>query len=202
MKKYLLFFFITLFCNLALGQDREAKLLLKDSTEVEGFGEIRKNKIYFKLTLDEQPEEWTEDDAKGLEFIGHRSPEKYVYIVHGKKNEALLMEVIQQGPVELYQDAYYTAEYTTLVTPINVKTRKIGDLDPYSTTATTVKVIEYYIKKPNDAKATKVTMDFKKIGQIFFSDCEDLMANINEEEFFEEEEIIDLVKFYNRNCAQ
>ncbi|MCF6130759.1 hypothetical protein [Flavobacterium wongokense] len=188
MKKFLHFILITAFCNFAFGQEREAKLLFKDGSNVAGFGEIKKNKIYFRLTKDENPEEWTEDDAKGLEFTGYRQTEKYIFIVHGKKNEIHLMEAIQEGNVALYKDTYFTTQYT----PINTQSTRVKE----------IKNIDYYIKKPTDEKGIKVDMDFKKIGQAFFSDCEDLMANINEEAFSEEEEIIDLVKFYNRNCSK
>lgn len=196
MIKHLFFFSSILFLNYCNSQEREAKLVLKDNSSVEGLGEIKKNKIYFRLNLDEKPEIWTEDDAKGLEFTGYRLPEKYVYVVHGKKNEVHLMEALQEGAAELYKDTYYTTEYSSMGLPVGTNSSV-----PMST-ANSVKNVDYYIKKPNDSKGIKVTMNFKKIGQTFFSNCEDLIAKINEEDFFEEEEIIDLVKFYNQNCGK
>ena len=196
MIKHLFLFFSLLFFNLIIAQEREAKLLLKDNKSVEGFGEIKKNKIYFRLTLDEKPEVWTEDDAKGLEFTGYHIPEKYVYVFHGKKNEVDLMEVLQESSVQLYKETYYLSQ--NIAMPQSMQPGQ-GYQPSVSYES---KIIEYYIKKPNDNKGVKVTMNFKKIGQTFFSDCEDLMAKINEEEFFEEEEIIDLVKFYNRDCKK
>jgi hypothetical protein len=196
MIKHLFFFFSVLFFNFSQSQDREAKLLLKNNNSVEGLGEIKKNKIYFRLSLDEKPEVLTEDDAKGIVFIGYRLPEKYVYIVHGKKNEAHLMEVLQEGSVELYRDIFYITEYNS--TGLSLGTNSSFPL----TNVNSTKNIDYYIKKLNEVKAIKVTMDFKKIGQIFFSDCEDLITKINEEDFFEIEEIIDLVKFYNYSCGK
>lgn len=189
MIKHVLFFFTFLIANLTTGQVREANLILKDGKKVEGFGEIKKDKIYFRLTQEENPDEWTQADAQGIEFTGYKLPEKYIFITHGKKKEIHLMEALQQGTIELYKDTYFTTEYS-------------ATLSPGMTRVDSVKNMEYYIKKPNDEIGIKVDMDFKKIGQAFFSDCEDLMANINEEEFFEVEEIIDLVKFYNRNCSK
>ena len=198
MIRPLFFFFSILFFNSIQSQEREAKLLLKDNSSVDGLGEIKKNKIYFRLTLDEKPEIWTEDDAKGLEFTGYHLPEKYVYVIHGKKNEVHLMEVLQEGSIELYKDIYYMAEYT----PGMSTNMQLGSAFMPSARVDSTKNIDYYIKKSNDTKGNIVTMDFKKIGQKFFSDCEDLMTKINEEEFLEEGEIIDLVKFYNRNCGK
>lgn len=196
MIKHLFFFFSVLFFNFSHSQEREAKLLLKNNNSVEGVGEIKKNKIYFRLSLDEKPEIWTEDDAKGIAFIGYRLPEKYIYIVHGKKNEVHLMEALQEGAVELYKDTYVTTEYYSTGLSLGANSNF-----PMST-VNSVKNVDYYIKKLNEVKGIKVNMNFKKIGQTFFSDCEDLIAKINEEDFFEEEEIIDLVKFYNHNCGK
>lgn len=196
MTKHFFFIFTLLSLNLVFGQDRDAKLILKNTKCIEGFGEIKNNKIYFRLTLDEKPEVWTEDDAYGLEFVGHYIPEKYVYVFHGKKNEVHLMEVIEIGSVELYKDTFYLAYFSSTGNNLNTT------LSAPTSSLNSFKNIEYYIKKQNDVKGIKVTMDFKKIGKTFFSDCQDLMEIINEEEFFEEEEIIDLVKFYNANCGE
>lgn len=187
MKTQILFIAFLSICNLAISQDREAKIILKDNSTLQGFGEIKKDKIYFKSKLDAKPKILTEADAKGIEFTGYRLPEKYIYVFHGKRNEAHLMEAIEQGFVELYKDTYYLAQNSPI---------------PGNTSVINSKIIEFYIKKPNESRGTLITMDFKKIGQKFFSDCEDLMSMINEEEFLEEEEIIDLVKFYNRSCGK
>jgi hypothetical protein len=74
--KYLLVFF--LFLNYAFGQDyREASILFNDSTTIKGFGELRNNKIYFKLKQEDKPSEWQSDFAKGLIFTGYGFSEKY-----------------------------------------------------------------------------------------------------------------------------
>ena len=112
MIKSFLFFFTLLVFSLAIGQDRQATLILKDNKTITGFGEIKKNKIYFKSALDKSPEIFTEENANGLEFTGYRLPEKYIYVFHGKKNEAHLMEVILEGSVELYKDHYYTTKFS------------------------------------------------------------------------------------------
>ncbi|WP_445454131.1 hypothetical protein [Flavobacterium sp. 25HG05S-40] len=192
MKKYLFLFLIFFGLFFAKGQERQANLLLKSGKKVEGLGEVKKDKIYFRLDEDEKQEQWSNDDSKGIEFTGYRLPEKYIFVIHGKKNDTNVMEILLEGKVELYKYTYFISGFSIGLMPIGTG----------PSTPTSEKIIEYYIKKPIDKKGTKVTMDFKKIGQAFFSDCEDLMANINEEEFFEEEEIIDLVKFYNRNCGK
>ena len=198
MIKNFLIIFSILFINFTNSQEREAKIILKDNTNIEGLGEIKKNKIYFRLTPDEKPEVWTEEDAKGIEFTGYRIHEKYVYVIHGKKEEAHLMLVILEGAVELYKDLYYMPEYSPGMAP----SMQVGAGPFPSGTVNSVKNIDYYLKRPNDPKGSIVTMDFKKMGRKFFSDCEDLMIKIKEEEFFEEEEIIDLVKYYNHNCGK
>lgn len=97
----LLFLF---FINFTFGQDyREATIIFNDSTSVKGFGEIKKNTIYFKVKQKDQPSKWSYDIAKGLTFSGYGFSEKYEYVKFEKNRDPRIMEVIEEGELILYK---------------------------------------------------------------------------------------------------
>ena len=86
MKKIIVLIVITL-CTTLFGQEREATILFNDSTSVKGFGEIRKEKIYFRASLDAKIKEWDFEMSPGLIFSGYGFSEKYLTALILKLNE-------------------------------------------------------------------------------------------------------------------
>jgi hypothetical protein len=175
--KYLLVFF--LFLNYAFGQDyREASILFNDSTTIKGFGELRNNKIYFKLKQEDKPSEWQSDFAKGLIFTGYGFSEKYEYLKIDKNSKPKLVEVIEEGNVNLYKLAKlsYGGIHVTIggIGNSNFPQSAVPNgSNPYENYTET-----FYIKRKNEVYPTDIAFGFKKRAKRYFSDCEIILKKI------------------------
>lgn len=84
MKNNLLSILFLLFTNIIFCQEREARILFLDSTSIEGYVEIKKEKIYFRVDLKSEKTEWDYDMVNGIIFDAYGFSEEYEYV---KKNE-------------------------------------------------------------------------------------------------------------------
>ncbi len=80
MKRTILLFFILFCLNTLKAQHREIIIFFNDSTSLEGFGEVRKNKIYFKLEQNDKLSEWDYLSVRAIHFVGYGFIEKYEYV--------------------------------------------------------------------------------------------------------------------------
>lgn len=185
MIRLLIFYFIFQF-QFSYCQEREASLIFYDNTKVKGLGEIKNNIIYFRLSNTEKPEKWDYDIAKGLDFDGMGYHERYEYIITDTYKKPYLMEVIEEGFINLYRD-------------VSV----INSSSGFGMTRNTVSLIQnsYYIKKQNEDKAFELSFNFKKKVEKLFGDCKALMEKINKKEFTSKN-TLDIVHFYNDYCGE
>ncbi|WP_395062253.1 hypothetical protein [Flavobacterium sp.] len=194
MKKIIILIVITI-CTNVFGQEREATILFNDSTSVKGFGEIKKEKIYFRVSLDAKIKEWDFKMASGLIFSGYGFSEKYLYIKPDKySKKPIIMEVMEEGNVNLYKKSFITqkayVDPTKSLTYFNY--RKIYVYDFEST---------YYVKRKNEENATDLSFSFKINSVKYFSDCKILVEKINKKEF-KKDNIVEIVYYYNDYCDE
>ena len=68
---------------------------------LEGIGEIKNEKIYFRVDANSEKSEWDWDMARGLIFTGYGFSEKYEYFKPDRHSKPILMELIEEGNVNL-----------------------------------------------------------------------------------------------------
>lgn len=194
INRVLLFTFAFISCSF-FAQERTAKLVFIDGEIVEGLGEIKDDKIYFRLTAKDKVEVWDNQLVKGLTFFGYGNTERYEFVLSDKYDEIVVMEVIEEGLVSLYRemDAKYSFYPAYNVGPNRnqrgvVVHSEMADL--------------YFVKKKEMDKAVQLTtFGFKKKALKIFADCEDVVEMINDNDFTQKD-ILDMVSYYNKNCGK
>lgn len=172
-----------------LSQEREATILFHDSTKIKGFGEIKNEKIYFRVDLKTEKSEWKFDMVKGLIFSGYGFIEKYEYVKPDKYSNPIIMEVIEEGSVNLYKKSSYD-----LKVGIGVYNYGIGPNAGYGYSGS------YYVKKSSEQNATELTFSFKSRSLRYFSDCQMLIEKIKKK-VFKVNTIPEMIYFYNDYCG-
>jgi hypothetical protein len=184
----LLHFSVTVF-----SQEREATILFNDSTSVIGLGEIKKEKIYFRVSSSDEVSVWNYDMAQGLIFSGYGFSEKYVYVKPNKNSKPKLMEVIEEGKVNLYKESSFGLQVGIGPSVSNSNVGAGPNLyHDYSTV--------YYVKRKTEEYATDISFSFKSNSSRYFSDCDMLLQKIKKKEF-RKKDIIKIVYFYNDYCG-
>lgn len=175
-------------------QEREATILFNDSTSIKGLGEIKKEKIYFRVSSTDEITKWNYDMAYGLIFSGYGFSEKYVYVKPNKYSQPKLMEVIEEGKVNLYKESSFGIQIgiTGGVGNSNFGASPILSHD-YSAV--------YYVKRKTEEYATDISFSFKSNSSRYFSDCKMLLQKIKKNEF-RKKDIVEIVYFYNDYCGE
>ena len=202
INKFITFFFI-LIVNYAFCQDQEATIIFNDSTTVDGFGSINKNKIYFRASLDDKPDIWISDMVKGITFLGFESTVKYEYVLLDEFSHAepQLLEVVENGNVTLYARVRKIVNINSNILNSNISIIKsVGnDVVPYQS-AKEDGSVEIFAKRANEKFPTSLNWSFYKRAAKYFSDCEVLSKKIDKGEF-SKNKILQIVQYYNDICA-
>lgn len=210
INKFITFFFI-LIVNYAFCQDQEATIIFNDSTTVDGFGSINKNKIYFRASLDDKPDIWISDMVKGITFLGFESTVKYEYVSLDEFShpEPQLLEVVENGNVTLYARVrkIVTVNSNSLNSNflnsngsnISIVKSVSNDVIPYQS-AKEDGSVEIFVKRANEKFPTSLNWSFYKRAVTYFSDCEVLSKKIDKGEF-SKNKILEIVQYYNDICA-
>jgi len=202
INKFITFFFI-LIVNYAFCQDQEATIIFNDSTTVDGFGSINKNKIYFRASLDDKPDIWISDMVKGITFFGFESTVKYEYVLLDEFShpEPQLLEVVENGNVTLYARVrkIVNVNSNSLNSNISIIKSVSNDVVPYQS-AKEDGSVEIFLKRANEKFPTSLNWSFYKRAAKYFSDCEVLSKKIDKGEF-SKNKILEIVQYYNDICA-
>lgn len=191
-----IFYFLFLLTSiLSFSQERQAKLIFTDSTEVIGFGEIRNNKILFRISLDSTQTKWSHEDlVDGFEYYGNGFSEKFKYILPDKRTDkSMLMEIVEIGSVNLYKGLRAIFPYIT-------GEEKIVNGSPVFVPDGIAKKVIYYVKRNDEAYATDISFSFKSKSLRYFKDCNLVTKKIKSKEFTLDN-VEDLVFFYNEYCS-
>jgi hypothetical protein len=84
-------------------QNSDAKLFFNDGTSIKGYGMMYKtDKIKFRISLDDEPDIWTDLMVKGINFYGFEMSSKYAYIKLKPNEPATLLKVPVGEETKLY----------------------------------------------------------------------------------------------------
>lgn len=191
MKNYLLAILFLVLTNVIFCQEREARILFLDSTSIKGYGEIKKEKIYFRVDLNSEKTEWDYEMVSGIIFEAYGFSEEYEYVKKSVKAKPILMEVIERGNVNLYKDSSYGLKMN-FGAPNQVNIKRADELYAFSN--------KFYLKRPNEEVAIDLTISFKKNAIDYFSDCKAIIEKIEKKELTKRS-IPDIVFYYNDYCG-
>jgi hypothetical protein len=187
IKYIILSFFITISCY---AQDQEAVLYFKDGDSVKGYGMIKRNKIKFKLALEDKLESWDFESVSKIRFYGFNMSRTFKYVKLNKYEDPEILEVIVEEEVALYRDSY--TEWLDFST--NEEKKGAG---VYS------QVVKDYLKRIDDEYPTCVNCDFfsnwKKNTMAFFADCPTLVKKI-QNHTFRQIHLQEIVEYYIDYC--
>lgn len=192
MKPIVIIVSVFLLVQGIFAQEREAKIIFLDSTSIKGYGEIKKDKIYFRVDQKSQSTEWDSEMVSGIVFEGYGFSEEYEYVPIKNKKKPVLMEVIERGNLNLYKDNFYGMKVGIgfTVGSNGVSAGPVGKYD-YSES--------YYVKRVNEDVAINLADRFKKTAPEYFSDCPTLIEKIKNKEL-DVDTIPDIVFYYNDYC--
>ena len=204
IKKFITFGFI-LIANFAFSQNQDATIFFNDGSSIEGFGSIKKNKIYFRASIDDKSDSWSYDMTKGITFLGFESTIKYEYVLLDEFShpEPQLLEVVEEGNVVLYariRESYMGASFNTNGFNINSNRIVTNNVVSYRSGRENV-TTDLYVKRANEKYPTSLNSGFYKKAAKYFSDCEVLTKKIDKGEF-SKTKIIEIVQYYNDICAE
>jgi len=197
-KKTLLAILLINLTHIVFSQEREATIIFNDSTSIKGFGEIKNEKIYFRVRQEDETTKWSFDMAKGLTFSGYGFSEKYEYVKPDKYSNPILMEVIEEGNVNLYKKNSFGFQMGIGVNAV-MSSAGIGFVGAGPSFKYDIKSV-YYVKRKNETNATDITFSFKTRALRYFSDCKILIDKINKRDF-KKESINKMVYYYNDYCG-
>lgn len=192
MKPIFCIFFMLCISIFLFAQEREAKIIFLDSTSIKGYGEIKKEKIYFRVDQKRESTEWDSEMVLGIIFEGYGFSEEYEYVLIKDKKKPVLMEVIERGNLNLYKDTSYGLKMGMgfSVGSNGVNAGPVGKYD-YSES--------YYVKRVHEDVAINLANRFKKTAPEYFSDCPTLIEKIKNKEL-DVDTIPDIVFYYNDYC--
>lgn len=196
MKKYciLILFLISTFC---FAQNIPGKIVLNDGKELNGLLKVSFNKFVFRETKDSKVIRYGYKDAKyALLYFDDNKYMKLEFIPVKHQKKPILFNVMIQDEMSLLNEV-----------PIaqNSVTRTDGKINP---AIGVINSATFYVKKKEDEFAQYYLAvgyipktGFYKVIREYFTDCPELHAKVDNGEF-EKKDYIEIVKFYNKNCAK
>ncbi len=93
--------------QVTISQNLPCKITFKEGEAFEGFSKINKNeKILFRLDKNSEADVYGSGDIEKIEFYGQRENRTFQYVeiqATTKKTKHLLMEIIENGKIQLFQ---------------------------------------------------------------------------------------------------
>jgi len=191
-KLFAVFFLFLAFSS--FGQEREAIIYFNDSTSIEGFGEIKKGKIHFRVTKEEEVSEWGHDMVRSLVFSAYGFSEKYEYIKPADDKDPVIMEVLEEGSLSLYKRFKYGVQ---MGVGAGISTASPLTILPIARPGYETL---YYVKRKNEPFATDLEFSFKSRALRYFADCPALQEKIKARKL-KAKDIEKVVYFYNDYCG-
>jgi hypothetical protein len=198
IKYIILSFFIALSCY---AQDQEAVLYFKDGDSVKGYGMLKRNKIKFKLALEDKLESWDFESVSKIRFYGFNMSRTFKYVKLNKYEDPEILEVIVEEEVALFRDSY-----TEWHGSVNGNGNGFGfGLSKANKIGHHSQVVKDYLKRTDDEYPTCVNCDafnkWKKNTIAFFADCPTLVQKI-QNNTFREKHLQEIVEYYIDYCYE
>ena len=188
---FLLFIATNAFC-----QDEEATLYFIDGTSIDGYAFIKwdksafsshsNDKIVFRVSKDEEPDEWDSSQVSRLDVHGYAYEKSFEYIpyVFNRKTYYNLMELVAEGEVNMY------VQYSTVYDKLPAG---------FSGGSTPREVKSYFCKRKSEKVFTAFGGSKKKIAA-YFKNCVSIVNKLATNEF-NIGTLEDIVNFYNEICV-
>jgi hypothetical protein len=195
MKLLYIFFLSTISC---FSQTQEATIFFNDGESIDGFGNLKRNKIKFRISLDEKADLWDYEMISKIEFHGFEISRTFKYLRVKENTNPILIELISEGEVSLYQEKLtYWSSINTHTSPSDYG--KTPSKIPIKTSK-----IKNYIMRNNDEFPTclncGIFSNWKKNIISYLSDCPTLIEKIKKNEF-REIHLQEIIEYYNDFCT-
>jgi hypothetical protein len=180
-------------------QMKEATIFFNDSTSILGLGEIKNNKIYFKVEPKDDSSEWSYDMASALIYSGYGYSEKYQYVKINNHLAPQLLEVVDEGNVTLYKQIQIPNSFLNTVS--NGYFTPNGSYIPGTSGNLEDSEVQYkyFVKRKNEKLATIIHFNFKEKMLDYFSDCPILKKKIVQK-IYTKKNIEEMINYYNNYC--
>jgi hypothetical protein len=197
--KSLLIFLLFLSTSI-YAQDRECIIFFHEGDSIEGVGQIKNNKVKFKITPDSKADSWDFETISKIKFVGLDFVETYEYVKINSSDKPKLLELVLDGEVHLYRMT--KLQYFTM-----------PDLKPTAIAKGGVRYSEtteqftelYYLKRKKEQYPTYINLgilsNWKKTATNYFSDCDILIRKIKDKTF-NSIQIKEIVEYYNYICYE
>lgn len=202
LKYNFLFFFLLLLNNL-IAQDQEATLVFTDGSTLIGYGSIKWEKnpfiyppqhtILFRLSKDDEPDEWDGIVVDKIIFHGfeYNRTFQFVNIPFNRKPEYRLMELLEEGEVNLYAEPDSNTAAVSISVPVD------GNITVSAGKGGFISGLK--VKRKEEEKFTTFGGSKKKIAA-YFNNCSGIVSKLQTNEF-NIGTLREIVSYYNDLCA-
>jgi hypothetical protein len=190
--RYLFFLLILFIPKSIVAQDQEATLIFTDGTSLTGFASIKwdenpfsvpsKDVILFKLTKEDNADEWDGTMIDKVIFYGfeYNRTFQFVNIPFNKKPEYHLLELLEEGEVNLYIEAQAIVNFNPIPNNFMYQTEYVAKMR---------------VKRSSEDKFTTFGGSKKKIAA-YFNNCSGIVSKLKSNEF-NIGTIREIVSYYN-----
>jgi hypothetical protein len=191
MRRLLLLLLFTLQGLAVTAQEHVATMYFNDGTDVTGYASIQfikesfyglaKDKISFRVSLDDEAELWDEESVTKVVFHDFGEPQtfEYITVTYIDGTQASLFQVVAPGEITIYAEAIgiWDPKTDNLLPPMpkNLKAKRAGEKD------------------------FAVLTNKKKIAAYF--QCQGITDRLDTGEF-NRSTIVEMVSYFNENCTE
>jgi len=174
-------------------QKEKVTIFFNDGVSIEGYGFIKKNKVKFRISLDEKGEFWDYNDIQKVEYQTFHGVRTFEYVQLNGFKKPVIVEIQVRGIVSLYsiRDTFWVSHSSFSENKPGHSYKK--------------EVITYYLLKNEDDLQTCINCGvfnkWKKNTLNFLPNCPGLTKKIKSNEF-RESDIKEIVEYYNDFCTE
>lgn len=202
-------FFLLLIYNLSVqAQMQKATLFFKDGTELYGLARITSSgkKIKFKKNNEAKSVTYSSKEIESIALLVKKNGNStnkanlqnahYFYKnIEGKRTE-LLLELIVKGKVNLFRDLKIVGGGINTMGPQGPMMMRSYTISSYYASREDSRTVIHL-----GDKGDLFGKNFKKAASEYFKDCPELVKKI-QNNVFKKNDIVDVVKFYNKKCSK
>ena len=203
MKRYFLTLLLVVFCNFVYSQNGKAILILKDSTQINGIGEVSgfSSIVTVKYSNDTlKYKTYRSKEIIGIDILENDYKRKFRYkYVDGNKFPEIV-EVLSNDNLSLYLRLYDEGSIAKAI--FN------GAVNPRANFTVLFPRASYYVGTNNNEKIKSLytcglpfAKSFKNSMKDFFKDCPELLEKVENKEFTNDN-LLEVLNFYNTECLK
>ncbi len=183
-------------------QNGKATILFKDGTSIEGYGDIEKGKIRFRITKDEEPDIWDHTIVSGIIFGKLDVFKEFEYVTYQVGRKPELLRVVKDGEIRLYERQKWKKKRKKRRKRKRKKVRSLGPGNLFMVSANSEEISRktYYIKRKDEPRAHDFNLNIKNALILYFQNCDVIRDILLTKEYkkLTQPQIVDL---YNLFCT-